>query len=229
MAKGHEHDTEQLILSAAYELFFTLGYKQTTIRKIIQKAGVKNGSLYHYYSSKDDIFRHLVSELLDICRQRTKELTGGSEDPVLTYCVDTALKLNVIATSPSICELFSEAFSSWDSMKDMLSSSVTQDIQLFSAISPGLTLDECYMREVVSYGCLRGLTQASYFQHIPYQKLIDYQLKTALNLFGLEKEKIEWMIAQSIQLIEDSCKAPDCDIFEYARKKLQKRVDQWSL
>lgn len=217
MAKGHDNNTEQQILSAAYELFFTLGYKQTTIRKIIQKAGVKNGSLYHFYASKDDIFSHLVTELLDVCRQRSKELSGDS-DPVLTYCVDTALKLQVITSYPSVCELIGEAFSSWGSMKGFLSSAVEKDIQLFSAISPGLTLEECYLREVVTFGCLRGLVQANYYQQIKYQTLIRYQLTSALNLFGLEKTTVEDMIRRATQLVEESA---DCDIFEYARRKLQ--------
>ncbi len=218
MAKGHDNNTEQQILSAAYELFFTLGYKQTTIRKIIQKAGVKNGSLYHFYASKDDIFSHLVTELLDVCRQRSKELVGGAEDPMLTYCVDTALKLQVITSYPSVSELIGEAFSSWESMKGVLSSAVEKDIQLFSAISPGLTLEECYLREVVTFGCLRGLVQANYYQQIKYQTLIRYQLTTVLNLFGLEKDLIEVMIQQATTLIEDSA---DYDIFEYARRKIQ--------
>ncbi|MDY4610374.1 MAG: TetR/AcrR family transcriptional regulator [Sphaerochaetaceae bacterium] len=218
MAKGHEHNTEQLILSAAYELFFSLGYKQTTIRKIIQKAGVKNGSLYHYYTGKDDIFSHLITELLDICRQRAKELTGGSEDPVLTYCVDTALKIQIITSYPVVSELIGEAFSSWDSMKGVLSSAVEKDIQLFSAISPGLTLEECYLREVVAFGCLRGLVQASYYQKIPYSTLIRYQFTTILHLFGLEPDRVEAMIRQSTRLIEESA---NYNIFEYARTRLQ--------
>lgn len=218
MAKVHENDTEQQILAAAYDLFFTLGYKQTTIRKIIQKAGVRNGSLYHFYTSKDDIFSHLVKELLSICRQRAEDLTGPHADPLLTYCTDTALKFQIMITHPTICELFGDAFSSWDSMKEVLDSAVTQDIQLFSHINRDLTLEQCYMREVIIYGSLRGLTQAGYFQHIPYQTLIEYHLPTALHLFNVPEPTIKELGAHATQLVEDSA---NYDIFDYARKKLQ--------
>lgn len=214
----HTENTKQQILAAAYELFFSLGYKQTTIRKIIQKAGVRNGSLYHFYANKDDIFSHLVMSLLSICRQRAEELTKGSVDSLLAYCLDTALKIQVIVTYPMVCELFSDAFSSWESMRVVLDCAVSQDMPTFAPVSRNLTKEDCFMKEVVAYGSLRGLLQAGYNKVSDFRTLLRYQLSTALNLFGVESPESDDLIRRTATLIDT---ATGTDIFEYARKKLQ--------
>lgn len=51
-----------LILDAAAELFRDKGYAATTLRQIAKAAGLKAGSIYYHFSSKDEI----LHEVLDI-------------------------------------------------------------------------------------------------------------------------------------------------------------------
>jgi len=51
-----------LILDAAAELFRDQGYVATTLRQIAKAAGLKAGSIYYHFSSKDEI----LHEVLDI-------------------------------------------------------------------------------------------------------------------------------------------------------------------
>ena len=48
------------LLDSAYELFTTIGYKHTTISKIVRLAGVGKGTFYLYFKDKDDIRSALI-------------------------------------------------------------------------------------------------------------------------------------------------------------------------
>jgi AcrR family transcriptional regulator len=52
----------QAILEAALECFSTLGYDQTTLADIRQRAGASTGSIYHHFKSKEQIAASLYLE-----------------------------------------------------------------------------------------------------------------------------------------------------------------------
>jgi len=54
-----EKQSKTKIIVAAFELFVTEGY-HVGINRIIDKAGVSRGALYHYFNSKEDLFEEVV-------------------------------------------------------------------------------------------------------------------------------------------------------------------------
>jgi AcrR family transcriptional regulator len=52
----------QAILDAALECFSTIGYEQTTLADIREKAGASTGSIYHHFGSKELIAASLYLE-----------------------------------------------------------------------------------------------------------------------------------------------------------------------
>ena len=48
-------DKQELILKAALKLFVEFGFHGTPTSKIAQEAGVSNGTLFHYYKTKDEL------------------------------------------------------------------------------------------------------------------------------------------------------------------------------
>lgn len=61
--------TKQLIMEAAFELFYTRSYTAVGVQEICQKAGVKKGSFYHFFTSK----QALMIDVLDMSWQRFYE------------------------------------------------------------------------------------------------------------------------------------------------------------
>ena len=49
------------ILDAAAELFTTQGYANTSTRSIADAVGIRQSSLYHHFSTKDDILEVLLA------------------------------------------------------------------------------------------------------------------------------------------------------------------------
>lgn len=57
-------DRRQRLLAAAAKLFNRLGYASTSVREIVQAAGVTKPVLYHYFGSKEGIYREIVGHTL---------------------------------------------------------------------------------------------------------------------------------------------------------------------
>jgi TetR/AcrR family transcriptional regulator, transcriptional repressor for nem operon len=51
----HGSDTRQRLLETAFQLFHEQGYHATGVATILREAGVNPGSMYHFFSSKDDL------------------------------------------------------------------------------------------------------------------------------------------------------------------------------
>ncbi len=85
-----ERKTE--FLDAARELFYSLGYEQTSVNTIIEKVGVSKGTFYHYFKSKEDLLDSLVERLTE---QIMVHIEKQLDDPAL----DAIAKLNLMFES----------------------------------------------------------------------------------------------------------------------------------
>ncbi len=57
------NEAEARLLESALYLFAEKGYEGTSIREIIERAGVTRPVLYYYFVNKEDVFRRLVEPL----------------------------------------------------------------------------------------------------------------------------------------------------------------------
>ena len=72
-------DKKKEILAAALRLFAANGFHGTPTSKIAKEAGVANGTLFHYYSTKEDL---IVSLYLDIKQRMAAYVeTNAAETP----------------------------------------------------------------------------------------------------------------------------------------------------
>lgn len=53
-------DTKDMIVDAALRLFADRGYAETSMSSIAEEAGVSKGTLYLYFSSKEEMFREMM-------------------------------------------------------------------------------------------------------------------------------------------------------------------------
>lgn len=57
-------DTKELILKTAYNMFLYNNYEAITINGIIKATGLTKGALYHYYISKEELFKAVVDKYM---------------------------------------------------------------------------------------------------------------------------------------------------------------------
>lgn len=75
MSKRKDRNTKGKIITAAWKLFYELGYDETTVDEIIEESGTSKGSFYHYFDGKDALLSSL-SELFDA---KYSELAEGMD------------------------------------------------------------------------------------------------------------------------------------------------------
>jgi len=88
MGKKNSRNTKGRIISAAWELFFTQGYEDTTIEDIIEESHTSRGSFYHYFEGKDA----LLSSLSFLFDEKYEELTEKINGNMSSF--DTLMYLN---------------------------------------------------------------------------------------------------------------------------------------
>lgn len=83
--QGTKHKSEQerreQILSCSMEVFLSKGYHNTTMKEIVASTGLSKGAIYHYFSSKEDIFNAIF---LDFDQKITAdfERISVADDPL---------------------------------------------------------------------------------------------------------------------------------------------------
>jgi TetR/AcrR family transcriptional repressor of nem operon len=65
------------LLDIAYEEFYTNGYSATGLNKILEKANVAKGGLYHHFNSKKDLLIAIINER--ICPNSLKKYASLDE------------------------------------------------------------------------------------------------------------------------------------------------------
>lgn len=62
------------IIQAARELFQAKEYDKTTMQELMKKLNIAKGTIYHYFSSKDELLEAVVEDLVDEELERKKQL-----------------------------------------------------------------------------------------------------------------------------------------------------------
>ena len=78
-------------LEAAWTEFTRVNFSQTSINKIIQRAGIPRGSFYQYFQDKEDLFRFLLGEMGELIVESYRQLIdqmGGDLFRTQMVCYD---------------------------------------------------------------------------------------------------------------------------------------------
>jgi AcrR family transcriptional regulator len=57
-------DTKDIILKTAYNMFLSNNYEAVTINSIMKATDLTKGAIYHYFGSKEDIFKAVVDRYM---------------------------------------------------------------------------------------------------------------------------------------------------------------------
>jgi AcrR family transcriptional regulator len=70
------------LLEAAIEAFGESGFRATTLEEVARRAGVSKGTVYLYFSSKEDLFRAMVEKkvvpLVEACEASVRDHDGSA-------------------------------------------------------------------------------------------------------------------------------------------------------
>lgn len=83
------------ILDTAEQLFAANGFDNTSTNDIINAVGIARGTLYHHFTSKEDILDAVIDRINDAMVRDAKKIAGDKQIPLLNRLTDSVRALNV--------------------------------------------------------------------------------------------------------------------------------------
>ena len=83
------------ILDTAEQLFAANGFDNTSTNDIINAVGIARGTLYHHFTSKEDILDAVIDRINDAMVRDAKKIAGDTQIPLLNRLTDSVRALNV--------------------------------------------------------------------------------------------------------------------------------------
>jgi AcrR family transcriptional regulator len=100
--KEQPDDTRRQILDAAAKLLRRNGYASTSLRDIAAATGMKAGSLYYHFASKEELAETVMAEGIDLVRAAVKRtLAARPEDSDALEDIEAAIRAHLQALHES--------------------------------------------------------------------------------------------------------------------------------
>lgn len=100
---GLKEEKRDVIINSALEEFALKGYDLASTNEIVKTAGISKGALFHYFSSKKDLFLFLCDYVFDVVKQEFYEQIGHCKgDLIARYRRAAVLKANVYSRYPQL-------------------------------------------------------------------------------------------------------------------------------
>jgi len=185
----------ELIVDVAQRLFAKYGFKKTTIDEIAHSAHIAKGSIYYYFSSKEDIFRAVLDKENRLWSQKVREVINGASTPqekLRAYLVTRTKYLSKLTNFYSA--LREEYLEHYAFIENIRKRYFREEIEIVKAIlEEGVKkrifkVEELRLMAFVIVAALKGL-EYPWTMEIPMpdiEKSIDFLLKMSFN--GLLKK-----------------------------------------
>lgn len=107
MRDQEKNNTEQLILEAAEQEFFTKGFGGARTAVIAEKAGVTHAMLHYYFRKKEYLFERIVAKNISLLAQTITAAMGNSDLPIVERLKSgIAAHFDLIAANPQLPRFF---------------------------------------------------------------------------------------------------------------------------
>lgn len=106
MARKRVGNKRERIIAAAARFFGEKGYHNTTTAEIAEAAGVAAGTIYIYFSSKEELLVAVFEEFLGVHMERLREGVARENDPVSKVRRLISLGLELMEENPDSARIF---------------------------------------------------------------------------------------------------------------------------
>jgi AcrR family transcriptional regulator len=151
------------LLAAAAELFTTRGYAATTTRAVAERAGMRQASMYHYVSGKEELLAGLLESTVTPSLARARELLADdapAEDRLHELC---RRDVELLCGGPYnlgglylLPEVRSERFAGFHAVRGELKDAYRQLIAA-TAVGGALARSELELRTDLVFGLIEGV------------------------------------------------------------------------
>ena len=88
--------TKKTIFDSAIKVFSGSGYDGATMDDIALNAGVAKGTLYYHFKSKEEIFKYIITDGMNVIIEQIEEATEEEEDPLTKLKILCRVQLSLV-------------------------------------------------------------------------------------------------------------------------------------
>ena len=192
--------TRAQVLRYAVELFLEQGYQETTLDQIAQRIDRTKGAVLRAYPDKESILYALVTHMFRVQFSAVRSLLGEKADPLLVYCVETAMQLHICELGEPLRDLYTSAYT-LPTTSDFIYRSTAQELRLiFGKYLPDAAESDFYELDLVSGGVMRGLMARKCDMYFTIEKKITLFLQCALKIYDVPAQERETVIPQVLAM-----------------------------
>ena len=92
-----EKDIRTQIIDSAKELFARFGFRKTTVDEIAQSLHKGKSSIYHYFKSKEEIFKEVIKKEYDFLKQSINQALVQQDSPKDKLQIYILTRLDVLS------------------------------------------------------------------------------------------------------------------------------------
>lgn len=93
-----EEDEQNKVIDAALDEFAGKDFEAASLNNIIAKAGISKGSMYHYFTNKEDLYLHLVRRIMKKKKEFLSTALTASHKPLTEMSFFENLEFQMLAS-----------------------------------------------------------------------------------------------------------------------------------
>jgi len=193
--KPEERKSE--IIATACQLFLSKGYDRTTMQDVMRDLGIAKGTIYHYFSSKEDLLEAVMDSIAEGEMLRLKKLVENIKG-------NTLERLEQLIMNGSN----HDADEGPDEMLDHLhkTSNAGMHIRLLAKV---VTMQAPLYAEQFNLGCKEGIFTTDHPLECAEFLLSGIQFLTDMGIYPWSQEQLERRWKAFPKIIENQLNAPD--------------------
>ena len=200
--KEKSQQIRETILDVSRRLFIQYGYSATTIRQILQEAGITTGTLYHFFQDKEDILLQIADDHMNDASRLVNSLLPDNRDPSLFYAMEMSLMFTAIEKYEMIAELYLSMYQSWRVIDMICHNHGKINMELFGKSVKGMSDEWWYAHSLA----ISGIIQNCIAEHLNNKKLgirmhLQIILATSFGYFNIPLNKIDPAISRAMDII----------------------------
>ncbi len=193
--RRNSSETKKKILTACVKLFLEEGYKNTTVSRIIEEAGVARGSYLNLFPTKDKILLELTQTMFGGQFDVARSIANRNLPPVFAYAVETAIQLTLTELNENLREIYIEAYTIPDTAEYIYLHTTAELRQIFGANFPDYSDSDFYEMEIGTAGLMRNYMARKCDIHFPLERKLSRFLTAAMRVYLVPEEDQEKVLA----------------------------------
>lgn len=193
--RRNSSETKKKILTACVKLFLEEGYKNTTVSRIIEEAGVARGSYLNLFPTKDKILLELTQTMFGGQFDVARSIANRNLPPVFAYAVETAIQLTLTELNENLREIYIEAYTIPDTAEYIYLHTTAELRKIFGTNFPDYSDSDFYEMEIGTAGLMRNYMARKCDIHFPLERKLSRFLTAAMRVYLVPEEDQEKVLA----------------------------------